>query len=173
MDLTDRCYNCECPSVYFPNIMLVKYLQCSHRLSIFLLIGSVQSHSFEGKHTYITMLINRTFPFCGRPQRATLSVSEAESSHSLGPIHVFPMLQFTHWIRPWPKKVFRSQLSSGKEKRRSGVGGEILKPFQQCCLVSPVPLLERVMCFLRQKEDLQRYAKSLESVFAGPVKRPL
>lgn len=52
-------------------------------------------------------------------------------------------------------------------------GGEILKPFHQRCLVSPVPLLERVMCFLTQKEDLQRYAKSLESVFAGPVKRPL
>lgn len=54
-----------------------------------------------------------------------------------------------------------------------GCGGEILKPFHRRCLVSPVPLLERVMCFLAQKEDLQRYAKSLESVFAGPVKRPL
>ena len=49
--------------------------------------------------------------------------------------------------------------------------GGLLKPF--LCLVSPVPLLERVMCFPTQKEDLQRYAKSLESVFAGPVKRPL
>lgn len=69
--------------------------------------------------------------------------------------------------------MLQSQLSSGKETRRSGVGGAILKPFHWCCLVSPVPLLERVMCFLTQKEDLQRYAKSLESVFAGPVKRPL
>lgn len=83
----------------------------------------------ESTLTYITMLINRTFPFCRRPQRATLSVSVAESPHSLGPIHVFPMLQFTHWIRLGPKKVFQSQLSSGKEKRRSWVGGEILKPF--------------------------------------------
>lgn len=58
----------------------------------------------ESTLTYITMLINRTFPFCRRPQRATLSVSVAESPHSLGPIHVFPMLQFTHWIRPGPKK---------------------------------------------------------------------
>ena len=69
--------------------------------------------------------------------------------------------------------MFQSQLSSGKEKRRSEVGGEILKPFHWTCLVSPVPLLERVMCFRTQKEGLQRYAKSLESVFAGPVKRPL
>lgn len=58
----------------------------------------------ESTLTYITMLINRTFPFCRRPQRATLSVSVAESPHSLGPIHVFPMLQFTHWIRLGPKK---------------------------------------------------------------------
>lgn len=59
-----------------------------------------------------------------------------------------------------------------------GVGGEgwwgsILKPFHQRCLVSPAPLLERVMCFLAQREDLQRYAESLESVFAGPVRRAL
>lgn len=46
--------------------------------------------------TLATMLINRTFPFCGQPQRATLSGAVAESPHSLGPIHVFPMLQFTH-----------------------------------------------------------------------------
>lgn len=58
----------------------------------------------ESTLTYITMLINRTFPFCRRPQRATLSVSVAMSPHSLGPIHVFPMLQFTHWIRLGPKK---------------------------------------------------------------------
>lgn len=58
----------------------------------------------ENTLTYITMLINRTFPFCRRPQRTTLSVSVAESPHSLGPIHVFPMLQFTHWIRLGPEK---------------------------------------------------------------------
>lgn len=36
-----------------------------------------------------TMLINRTFPLCGRPQKATLSVSVAESPHSLGPHSCF------------------------------------------------------------------------------------
>lgn len=121
--------------VYVPNIMLMWYLQCSYSS----LTINIFMHPSEGAFnhivlkestlTYITMLINRTFPFCRRSQRATLSVSVAESPHSLGPIHVFPMLQFTHWIRLGPKKVFQSQLSSGKEKRRSGVGGEILKPF--------------------------------------------
>lgn len=126
-----------------------------------------------------TMLINRTFPFCTQSQRATLSASVAESPHSLGPIHVFPMLQFTHWIRFWPEKKCFSPNYHLARRRGEAVwrglrcGGEILKPFHQCCLVSPVPPLERVMCFLAQKEDLQRYAKSLESVFAGPVKRPL
>lgn len=43
----------------------------------------------ESTLTYITMLINRTFPFCRRPQRATLSVSVAESPHSLGPHSCF------------------------------------------------------------------------------------
>lgn len=43
----------------------------------------------ESTLTYITMLINRTFPFCRRPQRTTLSVSVAESPYSLGPHSCF------------------------------------------------------------------------------------
>lgn len=126
-----RCYNCEFSKVYFPNSMSIDYLQYSIYFS-FIPSGGAFNHMVlkESTLTSITMLINRTFPFCRRPQRATLSVSVAESPHSLGPIHVFPMLQFTHWIRLGPKKVFQSQLSSGKEQRRSNRGGgEILKPF--------------------------------------------
>ncbi len=107
MKRTDTCYICE---FTFPT--LCSYSMCSANthpsLSIFSFTSSGGAFNYivlKGSTlTYITMLINRTFPFCRRPQRATLSVSVAESPHSLGPIHVFPMLQFTHWIRLGAKK---------------------------------------------------------------------
>lgn len=88
----------------------------------------------ESTLTYITMLINRTFPFCRRSQRATLNVSVAESPHSLGPIHVFPMLQFTHWIRLGPKKCFSPNYHLARRRGGLGWGVRYLSLFTSAAL---------------------------------------
>ena len=129
---THRCDNWEFPEVYFPNVTPVDYLQRSYSALSINISHSSRRGGGAFNHivlkgstlTSVTMLINRTFPFCGRPQRATLSVSVAESPHSLGPIHVFPMLQFTHWIRLGPKKSVSVPIIiwQGGEAARQGWG---------------------------------------------------